>query len=310
MRNVHISLFGTLEIQDSGGQRIEVQPRRAQELLCYLLLYRDHFYEREKLATLFWPDSSPAQSKRYLRQTLWQVQAALNHHTPPEKRLLLIDHERIGINPQAAYWLDIAVFDQAFLAAKDKPGRTLTESTVGLLRQAIQLYQGDLLEGWYQDWSIYERERYQGWYLALLDKLLGYSEAQEEYEAGLDYGEQILRYDRARERTHRQLMRLHYRAGNRTQAIHQYETCVTALREELNVGPDKRTTALYQQICNEPISTSAFNGVESAPIPAALENSEARILQQLAQIQTALRHLQNQVTCLMQSLAEQNTCPF
>ena len=37
--------------------------------------------------------------------------------------------------------------------------------------------------------------------LAMLDKLIGYCEARRQFELGLFYGAQILRYDRARERT-------------------------------------------------------------------------------------------------------------
>jgi len=38
-------------------------------------------------------------------------------------------------------------------------------------------------------------------YLSMLDKLLDHCEAAGEYEAGVAYGELILRHDRARERT-------------------------------------------------------------------------------------------------------------
>ena len=34
------------------------------------------------------------------------------------------------------------------------------------------VYRGDLLEGCYQDWCLFERERLQNAYLAMLDKLM------------------------------------------------------------------------------------------------------------------------------------------
>ena len=82
----------------------------------------------------------------------------------------------------------------------------------------------------------------------ILDKLLVYCMSHEEFEAGQRYGGLILRYDRARERIHQLLMRLHYLAGDRTGALRQYERCVVALREELGVRPDRRTVALYEEI--------------------------------------------------------------
>src|SRR5256885_11705620 len=85
-------------------------------------------------------------------------------------------------------------------------------------------------------------------YLTLLDKLLCYCATHQDYETGQAYGALLLRHDRAHERTHRQLMRLHYRAGDRTAALRQYERCRTALSEELDVKPDRRTVTLYEQI--------------------------------------------------------------
>lgn len=311
MNEIHISLFGKLRVESADRVARTIEPRRAEELLCYLLLYRDRLHEREKVATLLWPDASPDHSKRYLRQTLWQLQSTLNDDPTSACQLLTVDHARIGINPRADYWLDIALFEQTFVAVEDKPGRAFCEQQADGVHRAVQLYKGELLEGWYQDWCIYERERFQTMYMALLDKLLTYSEAHAEYEAGLDYGAQILRYDRARERTHRQLMRLHYLAGNRTAAIHQYESCVAALRAELDVPPAQSTIALYEQICTgyihapppvvKPILTLD-------PVMAAAGNQAvlADAIHQVEQIQTTLAHLQAQVTQLAQNLRQED----
>lgn len=310
MGNMHICLFGKLKVQYSDQNLLHFEPRRTEELLGYLLLYRNRLHDREKLATLFWPDASPALSKRYLRQTLWQLQVGLSHtaqnpRDQNEVRLLHVENAHIGLNPAMDYWLDIAAFEQAFAAVADKEGQELCEAQADGLRQAVQLYQGDLLEGWYQDWCIYERERYQNIYLAMLDKLLSYSEAHQRYEAGVAYGEQILRYDHAREQTHRQLMHLHYQAGNRTAAIHQYETCVAALHKELDVGPARRTVALYRQICNEPIGVAGVRLHSNYTDATVTANIERDPLQQLEQIQLAVVQLQAQVSYLLQEVAQQ-----
>lgn len=300
MGNLHISLFGQLRIEDESRQLVDIEARRAQELFCYLLLNRQRMHEREQLATLFWCDKSASQSKRYLRQTLWQVQSVLNQWSNPTEHLLCVEYERIGINPAAHYWLDIASFEAAFAAVEKTPGRELSAQQVELLHSALPLYQGDLLEGWYQDWCIHERERRQNMYLSLLGKLLLYSEAQGDYASGLQCGAQILRYDRAREQTHRQLMRLHYLAGDRTAAIHQYEACIVALQEELNVGPSKKTVTLYRQICAEQLNRAETPEEERLPLTAALS---VEPMHQLAQIQATLNCLQEQVAQLMSSLS-------
>ena len=306
MNTMTIALFGKLRIESSEQVALHLEPRRAEELLCYLLLYRDRLHEREKIATLFWPDAPPGYAKRYFRQTLWQLQSTINHMATPEAHLLHVTYEQIGINHQANYQLDIAQFERTFAAVADTPGKTFCAEQADQVRTAVQLYQGDLLEGWYQDWCIYERERLQSMYMALLDKLLNYSEVHGEYEAGLAYGAQILRYDRAREQTHRQLMRLHYLAGNRSAAIHQYENCVAVLRDELDVPPAKSTVTLYKAICTEhlneatpmltPLTIAAPTATTVKPTIAADP------VQQIEQIQALLCHLQTQVTQLAQNL--------
>jgi DNA-binding SARP family transcriptional activator len=304
MSQLRISLFGKLTIQSDEQGAIKIEERRAQELLCYLLLYSDRLHEREKLATLLWSDKPAARSKQYLRQTLWQIQSALHASAQPPP-LLLAEHDAIGIHPDADYWLDVAVFDQAFAGVEKIPGSGLDTQQVNSLQGSIQLYHGDLLEGWYEDWCIYERERRQRMYLAILAKLLAYSEAHQEYETGLAYGLQILQYDRAHERTHRDIMRLYYLSGNRTAALQQYSACVAALAEELDVGPAKSTIALYKQICADQVDALGYAPPVAPVEPEPLGAPAAVVQQHLEQIQATLTQLQNQIAHFVQTV-EQN----
>lgn len=249
MDTLRISLFGRFQIERGGETLTDLYPRKLQELFCYLLLYRDCPHPRETVATVLWGDSSTAQSKKYLRQALWQFQTAMNsRNRESEPCVLLVDPDMLCVNPAAGLWLDVDVFERAIARTQGTAGADLDPQQVQALCDAVDLYWGDLLEGWYQDWCLYERERLQNMYLALLDKLMDYCEAHDQYEAGLNYGSRILRHDQARERTHRRLMRLHYLAGDRTAALRQYDCCVQALNRELAVRPAARTVTLYEQI--------------------------------------------------------------
>jgi len=309
MQTLHFTLLGKLKIYGEYKELIPLDAQKAQELLSYLLLYRDRLHEREKLATLLWGETTPVHSKQYLRQTLWYVQSKLNLPALSEP-LLVVDHHQIGINPQAKFSLDVATFEQTFTSLEHTPGASLSLPQMEQLRQTVALYQGDLLEGWYQDWCIYERDRYQNIYLAMLDKLLSYSEVQHEYESGLAYGWQILHYDRAREATHRRLMRLHYGAGNRTAAIQQYHTCVAALAEELGVGPAKSTLALYEQICADGVAGLASPQAEISTSPESPAPEPPLPLQQLERIQKTLTQLQAQVIELVHFFEQSNSTSF
>jgi len=249
MDGLTVTLFGRLQASWPSQPPIDSIQRKTQELLCYLLIHRDRPHPRETLAFALWEDALPARSKKQLRQALWKLQAILKppNGSSPEP-LLLMDPEWIQINPEAPYHLDVADFEEGHRLALQVPGRELDPPKAEALQHAAEIYQGDLLEGCYQDWCLYERERLKDIYLMTLDKLIDYSEAHAEYEAGLAYGTRALHYDRAREVTHRRLMRLHYLAGDRVAALRQYERCVSALEEELNVRPAQSTTALCEKI--------------------------------------------------------------
>jgi DNA-binding SARP family transcriptional activator len=222
---------------------------KARELFCFLLLHREKPHPRETLASVLWGECTTAQSKKYLRQTLWQLQQALhNLSASPYNELLQADTEFVRLDARKDFWLDVRVFEQAFTPVEGIPGERLDERRAEELRKAVSLYQGDLLEGWYQDWCLYHRERLENIYLAMLDKLMAYSETHRDYEAGMALGERLLRQDRARERTYYRLMRFHYLAGDRAGALRQFQRCTAALKEELGVDPAKRTLELYEQI--------------------------------------------------------------
>lgn len=249
MSILRISLFGKFEVRCEGRVLTELDLRKVQQLFCYLLLHRDHPHPREALAALLWDDLETDQPNRALRKTLWQLRNALESQNDSlSDQVLLVEPEWVQINPEASLWLDVALFEQAFSRTQGVRGRTLDPQGAQTLQHAVDLYRGGLQASWYQDWYLYERERFKHMYLIMLDKLIGYCEVHGDCEAGLTYGTFILRCEKAHERTHRRLMRLHCLAGDRTAALRQYQRCISALDEELEVKPDQRTVALYHQI--------------------------------------------------------------
>ncbi|MFL5592198.1 MAG: BTAD domain-containing putative transcriptional regulator [Ktedonobacteraceae bacterium] len=233
-----------------------------------------------------------------MRHALWQLQSAFGSQTEPTNdRVLLVEPEWVQLNLEANFWLDVVIFKKAFDLVQKVPGHELDAQRVQVLQDAVQLYEGPLLEGWYQDWCLLERVRLQNMYLAMLDKLMSYCEALHDYETSLLYGMRIMCYDRARERTHRRLMRLYYRLGDRAEALRQYERCAGALEEELGVRPSKSTVALYKQI-----QADQLNEPEFMPVPketnTAFEVSTTPlidILSHLRYLEGSLADLQNQI---------------
>ena len=242
------TLFGkfNLELEEKKIQGIE--GRKVQELLSYLLLFRNRPHSREILSETLWGNQPSLQTRKCLRQTLWRIQSALRMGMSSKGLEFLIHDTWIQFNLSTGFCLDVEEFETIFSLLNGKDIRELDTCDYKLMENAIDIYKGDLLEGWYQDWCNFERERFQIMHLMLLDKLIQFCEIHELYETGLSYGAMILRHDHAYEKAHCQLMRLYYLMGNRTQALRQYEYCVNALRDELGVEPSKLTQVLHEQI--------------------------------------------------------------
>lgn len=162
MTALRICLLGKFSVSRDGRELEGLEARKVQELFCYLLLHRDHALPRETLASVLWPETTTALSKKSLRQALWQLQSALAPSNEQAiQRILLVEPERIGLNGQSAYWLDVAALEQTFLYTQKLPAHELSSQHAQLLRNAVDLYRGPLLEGWYADWCLYEREHLQ-----------------------------------------------------------------------------------------------------------------------------------------------------
>lgn len=292
MSKLQVHLFGKFTIERGTESLKGLDAGKERELLSYLLINRNQSHPRETLASLLWGETTTEKSKKYLRQALWHVQSALESCEVKDANLLNVEHDWVQLNLQSDVWLDVAVFECAFNATHGVPGNQLTKNSADLLIEAVNLYKGDLLDGWYQDWCLFERERLQNIYLCMLHKLMSYCDANAHFEAGQAYGAIILRYDRASERTYRRLMLMQYKAGDRTGALRQYERCVAALNEELGVKPERRTWKLYEVIRNDGMTPVQQR---SAPRDSNQAAGLTEVLVGLKRMQTVLATLQRRV---------------
>lgn len=265
MSSIQVRLFGRFEVTTRDCRTPSgLEARKVQELLAYLLLSKNRLVQRERVAEQLWGDIDPTRSKKYLRQTLWQLQRALTALDPEYGgHLLVVRHEWINIAPGVDLWVDTGQFDHVYRRSLTlTSGTALTDDMRTVLSESVNLYRGELLEGWYCDWVTPQQDVYRSMLLLMLDKLIDDAEATGRWEIGLLHGRRALELDRANERAHVGIMRLHCLAGNRTAALRQFENCVHALREELGVEPQQQTRELY-----ELIRTDGWRPQRPAPRP-------------------------------------------
>jgi DNA-binding SARP family transcriptional activator len=225
---------------DRDGVDLTFLRRKTMALLVYLAVTgRPH--SRGTIAALLWGDLPQEKAAANLRKILVDLR---NHAST----LVLITRDTVAFNSGCCRYLDIVAFERAVDAG-------LAHADAGTLNAAVQLYQGDFLEGFsvpdavaFDDWALLYREHLRD---RLADALRALAEGcarEGNYRDAIAAARRMLVLDPWREEVHRLLMTLYAHAGERTSAIMQYRLCERVLIEELGVAPVQDTTALYRHI--------------------------------------------------------------
>jgi len=306
-----LNLFGTGQLC-YGDRILPGFPRYQPHLLiCYLALYHDRVHSREHLAAVFWGDHSTGDSRKHLRNALWRLRQALQSIQVPDEDYLRVVDDTVSLGDQEHLWLDTRAFEEKVTGCQRIAGSALTVEQAGDLESAARLYRGDLLQDTYEDWCIYERERFQLLYLSTLSKLMGYYEVEGDYGRAIEHGERILAHDNTRERTHRQMMRLHWLQGDRSAALAQYRRCVQILQESLHLPPMAQTRRLYQEMVGGELSSGADAAGHTTHLRerepgGGVEDRLEQALQRLEQIEESVEQARvelRQATELIRTLA-------
>lgn len=258
MHNLEISLLGPFQVALTGLPATGFGYDKVRALLAYLVVESAQPHQREKLATLLWPDDPPDAARASLRKALSTLRRAIRDKeaSPP---FLLAGRDSVQINPASKYWLDIDVFDARLEAgaARARGQAEACQTCIADLEEAARLYRGDFLQGLsigdsaqFEEWMLIRREHFHARMLTALHHLTRHYLHRGEYAQAQKYALQQIKMEPYREEAHRALMHILARSGQRSAALAQYERCRRIMEEELGVAPSAETRALYERICS------------------------------------------------------------
>lgn len=245
---VQLHVLGGFDLQPGQGQATIPIGRKVRALLTCLALSPGKAWPRERLMALLWSDRGEEQARASLRQALAEMRRVLGEPSP-----VRAEHDMVSLDP-ALVAVDALEFERLAKA--------------GRWEEAAALYRGPLLDGHgvhdgaFEDWILVERTRLHDLAVDVLERLVALQSA----DAAIATAQRLLQLDPAREATHRLLMRLYAAAGQRAQALRQYEHCRDTLLRDLQAKPDAETERLCREIQSEasPPPTAAPAG---PPLP-------------------------------------------
>ncbi|MFB0535263.1 MAG: tetratricopeptide repeat protein [Anaerolineae bacterium] len=240
---LEIRALGTPQVLKDGTPvgKGEWQTATAEELFFYLMAHRNG-QPREQITDVFWPNLPPTRAKSTFHSTVYRLRRAIH------MEILAFDRSSgiYELNPEVCYRYDVDEFEKLL-----KAGPGSGESRAEALRQAIALYRGEYLEGFYSDWCLPRRRNLEEQYLGALSELAHWSMDKGSYDQALELCEKALQKDSYYEEMHRLMMRCYSLLGQPARVTKVYQRCARVLGEDLGMEPAAETVALYQKLMAE-----------------------------------------------------------
>ncbi len=216
-----------------GGEQLPALPGKPVTfgLLVYLAVEREA--TRDKLVSVFWPESPQEKARHTLSQTLYELRQSLGEAWI----------ESIGntVRVEDGVWVDCREF--ADLA---EAGRTA---------EAVALYPGHFLEGVYlaqthafEEWAERHRARLSRKHRAAIDALISGCLSRGDPEGALAAAWKWVGLDPLDDGGQQHLIRLLAETGARSEALSQYDRYVALLEAELGLPPLDETVELVESI--------------------------------------------------------------
>jgi DNA-binding SARP family transcriptional activator len=253
MSQLRMAVFGPPEVFHDES-RLTFSLRKAQALLLYLAVEKG-MHPRSKLAALLWPDSEAPTARTALSNAIALLRSKLTDTSSAEPGYLVSQIDLLGLNPQAALWLDLDVVQQAYQQAQQLSTYKDRASQVSSMQYALSLVRGPFLDGfWMREETPFDgwvQQQWQQWQVRLhllCDRLSGWQEASGELEQAQTTLLRWLALDPLSEEAYRRLMRVHLALDDTTSALQVYATCRARLDQELQIEPSADTIALATHI--------------------------------------------------------------
>lgn len=246
---VEIRMLGALQVR-IGNNSIPPKgwaTRKARELFA-LLAYHGRPLAASKLAETLWPHGGD-KVKTNLHTTVSRVRKALRQAAGEEIAPLQSDGDFYLLNPDLSTWCDVHEFEKlARVATMGSAEGSLSQNKEQAALKALSLYQGDFLEGVWEDWTFQPRTNLAETWFSVQIRLSEHYQAEKNHKAAENCYLEMLGRDACREEAHMGLIRSHLAQGRKDQAVGAYHQYVEVLKRELNVEPSPEVKRLYLEV--------------------------------------------------------------
>jgi DNA-binding SARP family transcriptional activator len=233
-----LRILGVVDLRQRWGQeqRELLKQRKYTALLAYLAAETPRgFHARDRLVAMFWPELDQEHARGALRKAVHEIRRALGPDVLPSR-----GDDEVGVSDQHL-WCDASAFED--------------EYDQGHLVEAMKLYRGDLLAGFYVndapdflDWLDRARTRLRDRASAAAWSLAQQEEHAEHLTVAGGWGRRAAELAPTDERMLRRVLALLDRLGDRAGALFVYDRFAKQLKRDYGAEPSLDTKALVRQV--------------------------------------------------------------
>ena len=235
---IRLRTLGSLDLQDAEGRALRTvvaQPKRVALLAWLALATPRGPHRRDSVLALFWPEQDAEHGRNALTQAVYFLR-----HSLGADAIVTGNGDEVGLR-RGDFWCDAIAFEEAL--------------DQGRLAEALELYQGELLDGLHVSeapefarWLEEERARLAARHRRAMECAAEERERAGDFGGAVAWWRRLAAEDLYSSRIALRLMRALSAAGEPGAAIRHARIHEALLREELGVAPDGEVAAFVRQL--------------------------------------------------------------
>ena len=245
-RTLQISLLGQ-QVMASATGVVRTRSSRTLELVAFLVAHAGVRQRRQRIAGLFWPESTDEQALTNLRRELHHLRQILG--TDPS---LVADQRDLCWQDSATCDVDVRAFDRHHAAAVAARAVGDDAEAVAQAVAGVARYRGEFMPGSYEDWLVEVRAEREQRCVDLLDLLCAVCRDTDDLVRAVAAARRRIQLRPLEEVGYQTLIELQGDLGDRAGALSTYHRCASVLERELGVEPSAATRAVLDPLLSSP----------------------------------------------------------
>lgn len=262
--DINLKTFGGAEIFVRGKavpESVWIR-KKSKQIFIYLMIYPGTKFTKDKMLGMFFGDQSANTAENVFHQAITNIRNALKTDSenitlknPKSENTTFKTAKKSESFPQYIKYEDkILRLSPGYLFKSDttdfnihynlvKSAESSIETRVTNAKAAIELYRGDFLPEYYDDWIEDLRLIYQNRFIELCEILLGILTEEKKYEDVIFYAEKIIEYDKLHEVAYYKIIEAYVKLNNAAMAKKKYAQFTESYEKEYGEKPSVKTTS-------------------------------------------------------------------